>query len=170
MQAPQFLRVVVRDTKRLRESPANLVALYVLLLASMRFPFFVTLAAALLIAGCGSERASGEPAPTPTASTQPAAAGGEVAAKAKQVFEQRCTVCHGSTGQGDGVASANLDPKPRQYSDTKWQASVTDEYIEKIIKFGGAAVGKSAAMPNNPDLDPAVVTALKDIVRSFDKK
>jgi len=41
----------------------------------------------------------------------------------------------------------------------------------KIIKFGGAAVGKSAAMPNNPDLnDQAVISALKDVVRSFDKK
>ena len=78
--------------------------------------------------------------------------------------------CHGSSGQGDGPASASLNPKPRKYADKEWQASVTDEYIEKIIKLGGAAVGKSPAMPNNPDLtDPAVVSALKDIVRGFGK-
>ena len=92
-------------------------------------------------------------------------------ATAKQIFIQRCVPCHGATGQGDGPASASLNPKPRKYADPEWQASVTDDYLEKIIKYGGAAVGKSPAMPNNPDLtDPAVVAALKDIIRGFNPK
>ena len=38
-----------------------------------------------------------------------------------------------------------------------------------IIKFGGAAVGKSPAMPPNPDLvaKAEVVTALREHVRSL---
>lgn len=92
------------------------------------------------------------------------------AATAKTIFEQRCVPCHGTTGQGDGPASAQLNPKPRKYADKAWQASVTDADIEKIIKVGGQAVGKSPLMPANPDLtDPAVVSALKDIVRGFGK-
>jgi hypothetical protein len=36
------------------------------------------------------------------------------------------------------------------------------------VKLGGAAVGKSAAMPSNPDLtDPNVVAGLRTVVRSF---
>ncbi len=66
-------------------------------------------------------------------------------------------------------ASASLSPKPRNYTDKAWQASVTDEQLEKTIKFGGAGVGKSPAMPSNPDLDPATIVALRDIVRSFGK-
>jgi mono/diheme cytochrome c family protein len=127
---------------------------------------------AALAAGCSKGGEANPPTPSsavPAASS--AAPTGDPAAKAKEIFAQRCVPCHGSTGQGDGPASASLNPKPRKYADTAWQASVTDEYIEKIIKFGGAAVGKSPAMPNNPDLsDPAVVAGLKDIVRSFGKK
>jgi len=88
-------------------------------------------------------------------------------AAAKDVFRQRCVPCHGPTGQGDGPASASLDPKPRKYADKGWQASVTDDYLEKAIKFGGAGVSKSPAMPGNPDLSPEVIKALKDIVRAF---
>lgn len=90
--------------------------------------------------------------------------------KAKTVFTQRCVPCHGATGNGDGPASAQLTPKPRNYTDKVWQASVDDAYIEKIIKLGGAGVGKSPAMPNNPDLPPEVITGLKDVVRGFNQK
>jgi len=110
---------------------------------------------------------------TSTTGAAPAAptATGDPVATAKKIFTDRCVPCHGASGQGDGPASASLNPKPRKYADADWQASVTDEYIEKIIKFGGAAVGKSPAMPNNPDInDPAVLTALKDIIRAFGKK
>lgn len=126
------------------------------------------LLALLVIGACGtkSEEKPPEPLPTPT----PTAAPGDPVAQAQTVFAQRCVPCHGASGAGDGVASASLDPKPRNYTDAAWQASVDDVFLEKIIKFGGAAVGKSPAMPNNPDLSPEVITALKDIVRSFNKK
>lgn len=91
-------------------------------------------------------------------------------AQAQTLFSQRCVPCHGSTGKGDGPASASLNPKPRAFGDAEWQKSVTDEHLVKIIKFGGAAVGKSAAMPNNPDLTDPVVAALKDVVRGFGAK
>ncbi len=128
--------------------------------------------AALWMAACGGKKTEeappSDPAPTTTPSTPGTSA--DPVATAKQIFRDRCVPCHGATGHGDGPASASLNPKPRQYADKAWQASVTDEYIEKIIKYGGAAVGKSPAMPNNPDLsDPAVIAALKDIVRSFGK-
>jgi hypothetical protein len=39
------------------------------------------------------------------------------------------------------------------------------------VQYGGAAVGKSAAMPSNPDLmsKPAVVAALREYVRNVAK-
>ena len=103
---------------------------------------------------------------TPTA--PPATGGGDGAAKAKEIFANRCTPCHGPEGRGDGPASASLDPKPRNFHDHDWHASINDAHIETIIKFGGAAVGKSPAMPGNPDLnDPVVVAELRTLVRSF---
>lgn len=126
--------------------------------------------ATLWLAACGGKKSEEAPPPEPATTPSTPAPTVDPAAKAKQIFRDRCVPCHGAVGQGDGPASATLSPKPRKYADKEWQASVTDEYLEKIIKYGGAAVGKSPAMPNNPDLsDPAVVTALKDIVRSFGK-
>jgi mono/diheme cytochrome c family protein len=119
----------------------------------------------LLVGACGKKSEDKPPEPLPA--TAPSA---DAVATAKATFAQRCVPCHGATGSGDGPASASLNPKPRNYTDASWQASVDDAYIEKIIKFGGAAVGKSPAMPNNPDLAPDVITALKDIVRGFNKK
>ena len=90
-------------------------------------------------------------------------------AEAQKIFAQRCVMCHGASGHGDGVASANLNPKPRNYTDAAWQASVKDEDLTKIIVGGGDAVGKSIMMPANPDLkDKAdVVAGLVKIVRGF---
>lgn len=102
----------------------------------------------------------------------PAQSGGDPKAQAQEIFANRCTPCHGPSGKGDGPASKGLTPPPRNFGDPAWQDSVTDDHIEKIIKFGGAAVGKSPAMPANPDLmaKPQVVTELKNIVRGFKGK
>ncbi|MGB8222183.1 MAG: cytochrome c [Polyangiales bacterium] len=128
------------------------------------------------VSGCTSKEAAPAeqkaaepaPAPTPAPAAQPAA---DPAAEAAQIFHDRCTVCHGATGQGDGEGSAALDPKPRNFTLDEWQDSVTDDHIKKIIVYGGSAVGKSPSMPANPDLDakPEVVAELVKIVRSLKK-
>ncbi len=91
------------------------------------------------------------------------------AAQAKEIFALRCTPCHGPEGRGDGAASASLTPKPRNFHDPEWQKQSSDEHLAKIIQYGGAAVGKSAAMPANPDLGdkPEVVAALRDHIRAM---
>jgi len=134
-----------------------------------------TLASLLVIAavaaGCGGGKSAPAPATqAPTAS--PAAAGGIGAparAEAQQIFSTRCFTCHGSLGKGDGPGSAGLTPKPRDLTSREWQASVTDEHIEKIIKYGGSAVGLSPMMPPNPDLTAKteVVQALRAHVREL---
>ncbi|MCG6955251.1 MAG: c-type cytochrome [Gemmatimonadetes bacterium] len=92
--------------------------------------------------------------------------------QAQQIFSTRCAVCHGAEGRGDGPGGAGLDPRPRNYHDTAWQDSVTDKEIEQAIVYGGAAVGRSPAMVANPDLGskPAIVAALREIVRNFGKE
>ena len=93
------------------------------------------------------------------------------AATAQQLFANRCAPCHGAGGAGDGVAAGGLVPRPRDLSDPAWQSSVTDEQIEKIVVFGGLAVGKSPAMPPSPDLDgkEGVVRALRALLRGLKK-
>lgn len=124
------------------------------------------------ISGCTSkdtappEPKAAEPAPTPEPAAEPEA---DPVAEAQEIFKNRCTVCHGATGKGDGDGSAALDPKPRDFTSAEWQASVTDDHLKKIIVYGGAAVGKSPTMPANPDLDakPEVVAELVKYVRGL---
>lgn len=136
-----------------------------------------TLAIAALAAIACDKGSSGS-GPSATAekggSTETTSAAGGGAGKvdvnaAREVFNARCSACHGTSGHGDGPGAAALNPKPRNYTDKSWQASVTDEQIKKTILYGGAAVGKSPIMPASPDLDakPEVVDGLVKIVRGF---
>lgn len=123
-------------------------------------PLLLVVLPALAACGSGDDRAGGKPAITITAADR---------AAAQQKFQTLCFTCHGMQGGGDGPAATGLNPPPRNFHDAQWQASVTDEHIETIIVGGGASVGKSIAMPSNPDLKakPGVVAALREYVRSF---
>ena len=139
----------------------------------MRFRFTGShlAALALLALACGERDATPAPpaAPPAAAASAPAAAAGE---EAKQIFATRCTTCHGSEGAGDGPGSVSLVPTPRNFQDAAWQDSVTDEHLEKIVMYGGAAVGRSPSMPGNPDLmaKPEVVRALVAHLRSLARR
>ena len=122
-------------------------------------------AAATAAAPIAADAVAAAPATPADAGAIPAAATEE----AEKIFNTRCVLCHGAGGKGDGQAAAALNPKPRNYTDKAWQATVGDEEIEKAILGGGTAVGKSNLMPPNPDLatKPDVIRALRAKVRSF---
>jgi mono/diheme cytochrome c family protein len=129
-----------------------------------------------LAIGCSDAERPAEPAPpsaVPPVAPAPTPAGDVAAAQAEaeKIFSERCVTCHGANGAGDGPASAGLVPKPRNFQDSAWQKSVSDEHIEQIVQYGGAAVGRSPTMPANPDLmsKPAVVAALRTHVRALAK-
>jgi len=88
------------------------------------------------------------------------------------MFMTVCATCHGADGTGNGPAAESLDPKPRNYTDAAWQASVTDADLKKIILEGGQAVGKSAMMPAQAQLKdkPDVLNELVMIIRGFARK
>jgi mono/diheme cytochrome c family protein len=96
------------------------------------------------------------------------AAGAAELEEARSVFASRCAICHGERGEGDGPAGAGLKPQPTNFRDPSWQAQVSDEHIEQVIALGGAAVGKSPAMPPNPDLAKRpVVSQLRALTRTM---
>ncbi len=111
------------------------------------------------------------PAALPVA-TAPAPEYASPAEEARAVFTQRCAPCHGPQGRGDGPSAAALNPKPRNYHDSAWQQTVTDEFIVKTILEGGMAVGKSDVMPANPDLEqkPQVLSELVKMLRAFGRE
>lgn len=115
----------------------------------------------------GTPEAKQESGPADKRAAPPAAMSADE--QAKKMFETVCAMCHGADGTGNGPAAANLNPKPRNYTDPAWQATVTDEEIRKIILLGGQAVGKSATMPGQPQLkdQPEVLDALVKLIRGF---
>jgi mono/diheme cytochrome c family protein len=111
--------------------------------------------------------AAAPPTPAVGTATPPA----DPAADAREIFKRKCVVCHGDHGAGDGPGAAAIVPKPRAFADAQWQAGVSDEHLKKIILEGGPAVGKSPAMPPNPELKGKddVVAALVKLIRDFKK-
>ena len=112
-----------------------------------------------------TQRETGPKAPMPA---NHAAPGFE---RAQALFSSMCATCHGLDGRGDGPAAENLSTKPRDYTNAEWQASVTDDYLKKLIVEGGQKNGKSPLMPGNPDLanKPDVLDGLVRIIRGFKK-
>lgn len=90
---------------------------------------------------------------------------------AKTLMADRCAVCHGDDGDGQGPSASSMSPRPRNFHDAKWQKSVTDKTLAKAIIEGGSAVGVSASMPGNPDLadHPDVVAAMVKQIRAWGK-
>lgn len=91
-------------------------------------------------------------------------------ARGKASYDQMCASCHGPTGKGDGPAAAALNPKPKDLSDKKYVSGLKDDYMKKIIKEGGPAVGKSAMMaPMGAALKDADIENVIAYVRSLGK-
>ncbi|MGE0401997.1 MAG: cytochrome c [Kofleriaceae bacterium] len=118
----------------------------------------------LLVAACSKDS-------PPAAQQEEPVRTSPAAEEARQLFNTVCATCHGTDGTGNGAAAANLNPKPRNYTDKAWQAATTDDQIRNIILLGGAGVGKSALMPAQTQLKdkPLVVEELVHLVRSFGK-
>ena len=127
----------------------------------MRSVIAIPLTLAVLAGGCGKSSQQSPPGSgTPSAQQE-----------AQAMFDKRCAVCHGAGGAGDGPSADSFQPRPHNYTDPAWQASVTDDQIKEIILKGGAGVGKSPAMPGNPQLadHQDVLDGLVQIIRGFGK-
>jgi mono/diheme cytochrome c family protein len=66
----------------------------------------------------------------------------------KELYRKYCMVCHGEEGKGDGFNAYNLDPKPRDFTDSAAMSRLTDERILLTIEGGGRSVNRSPLMPS----------------------
>ena len=76
----------------------------------------------------------------------------------KSVYDDKCASCHGASGGGDGPAAAAFKPAIQPFS--KGLKGKSDDWIGKVTKDGGPAVGLAATMPPAPDLSDDQVKAL----------
>lgn len=109
-------------------------------------------------------------APAPVAEAVVASGGGGAQNSGVQKYEQFCVACHGADGQANSPSAVAMNPRPRNLTDAKWQASVDDAHIAKVIKEGGAAVGLSPTMaPWGAVLNDEEIQQIVAHVRSFKK-
>ena len=86
--------------------------------------------------------------PAPAAAAPPPAAVPVVAdpARGAAQYQLLCASCHGPRGGGDGPAGQNLEPRPARHDDGAYMNALSNEHLFRVIKEGGAAVGKSPLM------------------------
>lgn len=66
----------------------------------------------------------------------------------KFIFVKYCAVCHGELGKSNGFNTYNLNPKPKNFSDSNYISSYSDERLAESIIKGGRGVNKSPMMPS----------------------
>lgn len=132
-------------------------------------------ASALALAGCGGKSGSDSgsaasqpspaaPAPDTTPSTMTAASLPKepTLELGQKIFQQRCVLCHGPEGRGDGIASKGLKPPPRNFHDAAYMHSKTDDELLTSVRNG-----KSAMPPWGKVLSDVELRSALMYVRTF---
>jgi hypothetical protein len=83
------------------------------------------------------------------------------------VYFSTCAPCHGEHGRGNGLAAPYLRPKPRDFAASGWVSSRSDEELARVIGSGGPALGLSAVMPANPNVQPDEMRQLVACIRGL---
>jgi mono/diheme cytochrome c family protein len=92
-------------------------------------------------------------------------------ARGKALFAQRCAMCHGEKGAGDGALAATMPEgqRPRNLTAGEMKYAKDDAKLTETIKKGGAAVGLSVMMPGQVDLNDKDLASLVAFVKSLKK-
>jgi len=132
----------------------------------------LSLTSAVLV-GCGGSKSESttettttttttpEPAATPAAPATEESAEGATAA----LFKQRCALCHGPDGHGNGPGSAALKPAPRNFHDKAYMSTRTDAQLSEVIHLGKGAMPKWGGI-----LTDEQITGLVKHVRELGEK
>lgn len=110
----------------------------------IRLSIFIAAALLILGPGCGTNNSMQKnlSAEVPAAYTLT-----YTQRQGQNLFGTYCAVCHGSGGQGDGFNAYNLDPRPRDLTDSNYMAIYSPERLVEVLMQGGRGINKSVAMP-----------------------
>ncbi len=86
-----------------------------------------------------------------------------LAARGKELYTANCATCHGTSGQGDGPASATINPKPRKYKTEPFKFGDDIASIYNTLIKGSPGT----SMPSFALLPPQDLMALAHYVRTF---
>lgn len=154
------------------------------MIPALHTALLLTALAAALVAGCGGGKpadsgttatgstaapatpAPATPAPTTPAEPAPPASTAAVSVElGAKVFVQRCALCHGPEGRGDGPGSVALKPKPRNFHDQAYMSSRTDAQLLEVIHKGKGAMPRWGGV-----ISEAEMQSVLGYVRELGKK
>jgi len=120
---------------------------------------------ALVVLACGAPEEAAPPSPAPAVKPAPAPAaeptaaptaepGPAAAASAPSIdvaaggrtYAMLCASCHGANGNAKTPIADTLDPRPTAHNNGAYMNGIPDEALFRIIKEGGAVVGRSPLM------------------------
>lgn len=130
---------------------------------------------ALLVLGAASLLGACQTAPkTDLAAEQAKADSLRVAAAIEAgapVYLQRCAMCHGDGGNGDGEVAAGIAThgvKVARLNDLERMSKLSREELEKVVRNGGAHTGRSEYMPAWADsLSDEQITNVVEFIASL---
>ena len=92
----------------------------------------------------------------------------------KAVYDRWCAECHGAEGRGDGSAAATMLPRPRDFTQARYQirhtasgALPTDEDIHRVLERGMPGTAMPAWTQLSQDQRNNLVAYLKTFSRFF---
>ncbi len=93
-----------------------------------------------LVAGCGGKSDQGTDSnSTQAQNTTPApesAMATPAVADGAKIYAEKCSVCHGAGGKGDGPGGAALNPHPRDHTEGSYMNTRTDDQLLEVIHNG----------------------------------
>jgi mono/diheme cytochrome c family protein len=70
-----------------------------------------------------------------------------------KIYQERCALCHGPEGKGDGPAAAGLNPKPRNHTDGAYMKTRTDAQLLEVIHHGKGGMPAWGGILNETEIN-----------------
>jgi high-affinity iron transporter len=86
------------------------------------------------------------------------------AQKGKELYDSRCSFCHGSSGKGDGPAGSALQPKPTNFADPAYWKNRSADMVRLMIVNGKPG---TAMVPFGQSLKPSELDDLMAYMETF---
>ena len=83
--------------------------------------------------------------------------------RASIIYTERCAICHGERGAGNGPTAMAMTPKPTDFSQAEYWSNKTDAYVIQQIKYGAPEV----FMPAFPKIPDKQLDSLLVLLKSF---
>jgi len=81
-----------------------------------------------------------------------------------KIYQERCALCHGPEGKGDGPAAAGLNPKPRNHTDGAYMKTRTDEQLLEVIRHGKGGMPAWGGILNETEIH-AVLAHVRSLAK-----